>query len=64
MMQHILIVNILVKRTISDKILRDKDDEIARNCRCDGYQRALASMIYKIFDKKTGPEVRSKSTTS
>ena len=61
MMQHILIVNILVKRTISDKILRDKDDEIARNCRCDGYQRALASMI---FDKKTGPEVRSKSTTS
>ena len=24
------------------------------NCKCDGYQGALASIIYKIFDKKTG----------
>ena len=35
----------LAKRTISDKILKDKADEIPRNCRYDGYQRALASMV-------------------
>ena len=32
-------------------------DEIARNCKYDRYQRALASMIYKCFDKKTGSGV-------
>ena len=26
---------------------------IAKNPRCDGYQRGLASMVYKLFDKKT-----------
>ena len=44
----------LAKRTISDKILKDRAYEIARNCKYDGYQRALASMVYKIFDEKTG----------
>ena len=43
----------LVNRTISDKILKDRTYEIARNCNYDGYQRALASMVYKVFDKKT-----------
>ena len=41
----------LAKRTISDKILKDRAYEIARNCNYDGYQRALAGMIYKIFEK-------------
>ena len=40
----------LVKRTISDKILKDRTQEIARNCNFDGYERALASMVYKFFD--------------
>ena len=31
--------------------------EIARYCKYDGYQRALASMIYKCFEKKTGSGV-------
>ena len=31
----------LNRRTIPDKVLRD----IAKNPKCDGYQRALASMI-------------------
>ena len=35
------------KRTISDKILKDTASEIARNRRYDGYQRALAKIIYK-----------------
>ena len=44
----------LARRTISDKIWKDRAYEIARNCGYDGYQRALASMVYKVFDKKTG----------
>ena len=37
----------LAKRTISDKILKDRAYEIARNCKYDGYQRPLASMIHQ-----------------
>ena len=42
----------LAKRTISDKILRDRPYAIARNCNYGGHQRALASMVCEIFDKK------------
>ena len=42
----------LNKRTQSDKFLRDKAFEIASNLNYDGYQRALASMVYKCFDKE------------
>ena len=47
----------LIKRTISDYILKDRADEIARNRNYDGYQRALASMAYKFSDKKTGSRI-------
>ena len=47
----------LAKRTNSDKLLKDRAYEIARNRNYDGYQRALASMIYKFFDKKAGSGV-------
>ena len=47
----------LAKRTISDKILKDRAYEIARNSNYDGYQRALGNMVYKFFDKKTGSEI-------
>ena len=47
----------LTKITISEKILKDRAYEIARNWGYDGYQRALASMIYKFFDKNTGSEI-------
>ena len=46
----------LAKETISDTILEDRAYEIFRNCNCDGYQRALVSMVHKFFDKKKGPE--------
>ena len=42
----------LAKRTISDKILKDRSYDIARNRGYDGYQKALVSMVYKFFDKK------------
>ena len=35
----------LAKRTQSDKVLRDKAFEIGSDPKCDGYQRALASMV-------------------
>ena len=43
----------LKRRTFSDKVLRDKAFNIAKNPKCDGYQRGLASMVYKFFDKKS-----------
>ena len=40
-------------RTASDKILRDKAFNIAKNPKYDRYQRGLASMVYKFFDKSS-----------
>ena len=42
----------LTRRTTSDKILRDKVLNIAKNLTFDGYQHGLASMLYNFFDKK------------
>ena len=43
----------LARRTASDKVLRDKAFNIAKNPKYDGYQRGLASMVYKFFHEKT-----------
>ena len=43
----------LITRTEADKVLRDKAHDIASNPEYDGYQRGLAGMVYKIFDKKS-----------
>ena len=42
----------LTRRTASDKILRDKAFNIAKNPKYDRYQHGLASIVYKFFDKK------------
>ena len=42
----------LIKRTVSDKVLRDNAFHIAKNPKHDGYQRGLASMVYEYFEKK------------
>ena len=41
------------RRTPSDKILRDKAFNIAKNPKYDRYQRGLVFMVYKFFDKKS-----------
>ena len=41
----------LKRRTFSDKVLRDKAFNIAKNPRYDGYQKGLASMVYKFLTK-------------
>ena len=43
----------LTGRTASDKILRDKAFNTAKNSKYDGYQRGLASMVYRFVDKKS-----------
>ena len=43
----------LVKRTQSDKFLKDKAYKTASDPRYDSYQRGLASLVYKFFDKKS-----------
>ena len=43
----------LARRTVSDKMLRDKAFNIAKNPKYDEYQRGLGSMFYNFFDKKS-----------
>ena len=43
----------LINRTKSDKVSRDKAYDIASNPEYDGYQRGLAGIVYKFFDKKS-----------
>ena len=42
----------LTRRTTSYKILHKKAFNISKNPKYDGYQRDLASTVYKSFDKK------------
>ena len=42
----------LNRRTASDKLLSDKAFNIAKNLKYDGYQRGIAAMAYKCFDKR------------
>ena len=43
----------LEKRTQSDIVLKNKALKIASNPKYNGYERGLASMVYKFFDKKS-----------
>ena len=48
------------KRTIADKMLKNKAFDIAKDPKYDGYQRELASMVYKFFDSKVAsPDKKS-----
>ena len=52
----------LAKRSQSDKVLRDKAFKIASDPKYDGYQRGLASIVYKFFDKKSASLDKSKGS--
>ena len=43
----------LTKRTVVDKVLRNRTLNIAKDQKYDEYQRELASLVYKFFDKKS-----------
>ena len=50
----------LTRRTASDKVLRDKTFNITKNPKYDGYQRELASTVYKFLIKRLQVVVLSK----
>ena len=54
----------LAKRTAADKVLRNKAFKIASDQKYDGYQRGLASMVYRFFDKKLQGSGRPLSSAS
>ena len=47
------------KRTASDKILRGKAFNVAKSPKYNRYQRSLASMVYRFFEKKTAKRPKS-----
>ena len=53
----------LINRTEADKYLKDKAYDIASNPKYDGYQRGLAGMVYKFFDKKSTGSGITRNTT-
>ena len=52
MMPHILIVKILQKEPLHKKFKKNKAFDIAKDPKNDGYQKGLASMVYKFFNSK------------
>ena len=52
--------NDLVKRTQLDKVLKDKAFKIRSDPKYEGFQKGLASMVYKFFDKKSTSLNKSK----
>ena len=54
----------LAKRTAADIVLTNKAFEIASDQKYDRYQRGLASMVYRFFDKKSnGSGLANKENT-
>ena len=51
----------LINRTQSGKVLRDKAFKIANDPKYYGYQRGLASMVHKFFDKESSGSGITKS---
>ena len=53
----------LKRTTFSDNVSRDKAFNIAKNLKFDGYERELAIMVYKFFEKKsTGSGIANDKT--
>ena len=51
----------LPRRRIADKVLRNKSYNFAKNPKYDGYQRGIASWVFKCFEKESfGSGVKSK----
>ena len=42
----------LTRKTASDKVLRDKAHNVAKNLKDHEYQRGIAAMVYRFFDRK------------
>ena len=42
----------LPRKTASNKVVSDKEFNVAENLKYDGNQRGFGSLVYKFFDKK------------
>ena len=50
------------RRTFADNVLRNKAFNIAKDPKYDGYQRGLASVVYKLFDKNiSGTRIKNEN---
>ena len=55
----------LSRRSDSDKVSRDKAFDIAKDKKCDGYQRGIASMAQNFFDKRsTATHTKTRSNSN
>ena len=55
----------LNRRTAADKVSCDKAFNIDKDPKYDGYQRGLASMVYKFFDKNTsGSSIKNENISN
>ena len=56
----------LTRRTASDRILHHRAFNIAKNPKYDWYQRGVASVVYKFFEKKTfsGSDVKNEKISN
>ena len=55
----------LSRRIAADKVLRDKAFNIDKDPKYHGYQRRLASMVYKLFDKKiSGSGIKNENNSN
>ena len=55
----------LNRRAFANKLLCDKAFNIAKDPKYDGYQRGIASMVYKFFDKKTtGSSIKNENNSN
>ena len=52
----------LTRGIVSDKMLRDKAFNIAKDPKYDGYQLGIASTVYKFFDKKSSGSAKTLAT--
>ena len=51
----------LIKRTVADKILKNRAFNIAKDPKYDGYQRGLTSMVYKFYNSKVASRDKKSS---
>ena len=54
----------LNRRTFADKVLRDKAFNIAKDPKYDGYQRRLASLVYKFSDKSYDSGIKNENISN
>ena len=44
-------LKVIKRRTVADKLLRDKTFNIAKDPKYDGYERGLASIVHNVLNK-------------